>query len=108
MLYDQDRTNTFYQCLNDKAQTLETKEDSTKNIIIPEILAIDEDTLAQFSKEKPELKLYDKTLNDIVRQKDHVLSEKEETLLAQMSEVLSSSSQTFGMLNNADLTFPTI
>ncbi|MEI2400572.1 oligoendopeptidase F, partial [Paenibacillus phytohabitans] len=33
---------------------------------------------------------------------------KEEALLAQAYEVMDSSSNTFGMLNNADLTFPTI
>lgn len=108
MRYDQDTTNSIYQSLNSKAQTLYAQTASNLSFIVPEILTIDADKLAQFTEEKPELKLYDKTLTDIVRQKDHVLSEKEETLMAQMSEVLNSSSQTFGMLNNADLTFPTV
>lgn len=37
-----------------------------------------------------------------------MLSEKEEALLAEASEVLSSSSNTFSVLNNADITFPSI
>ncbi|WP_337020592.1 M3 family metallopeptidase, partial [Oceanobacillus massiliensis] len=36
------------------------------------------------------------------------LSEKEEALLAEASEPMSSAATTFGMLNNADLTFPAI
>lgn len=47
-------------------------------------------------------------LNDISRQRPHVLSEKEEALLAEASEPMGSASNTFSMLNNADLTFPSI
>src|SRR5690625_6967550 len=105
MRYDQDKTNSLYHALNAKAQTLSSDLSSIMSFIVPEILTIDAEKLTQFTEEKPELKLYDKVLDDIVRKKEHVLSEKEETLLAEMSEVLSSPAQTFGMLNNADLTF---
>lgn len=108
MRHDQDTTNSFYQALNAKALTLYTEAASEMSFIVPEILAIDKEKLDQFVKEKPELELYNKVLTDIVRQAEHVLSEQEEALLAQMSEVIDSSSQTFGALNNADLTFPTI
>ncbi|WP_248490687.1 M3 family metallopeptidase, partial [Staphylococcus aureus] len=47
-------------------------------------------------------------LEEITRQRPHVLSEAEEALLAEASEVMSASSNTFGMLNNADLKFPSI
>lgn len=59
-------------------------------------------------KKKKELKLYEHALDEINRQRPHVLSAKEEALLAQAAEVMSASSNTFGMLNNADLKFPTI
>ncbi|GAA3329588.1 hypothetical protein GCM10020331_078260 [Ectobacillus funiculus] len=52
--------------------------------------------------------MYSHSLDEINRQRSHVLSESEEALLAQASEVLGSSSNTFGMLNNADLKFPSI
>jgi len=108
MRYDQDTTNSFYQGINAKAMTLYTQAASEMSFIVPEILAIDSDKIKRFTEEKPELKLYDKVLTDIARQAKHVLSEKEEALIAQLSEVIDSSSQTFGSLNNADLTFPTI
>src|SRR5699024_3437306 len=53
-------------------------------------------------------KEYKKTLDEIARQRAHILSEKEEVLLSEASEALSTPSQTFGMLNNADLKFPKI
>lgn len=37
-----------------------------------------------------------------------MLSEKEEALLAEASDVLGSSSNTFSVLNNAEITFPSI
>ncbi|SEO50899.1 oligoendopeptidase F [Amphibacillus marinus] len=108
MRYDQDTTNAFYQGLNDKAQTLYAKTASAMSFVVPEILQIPEQQLAKFLNEEPDLLHYRKVLDDITRQREHILSEKEEALLAQVSEVTNSSSKTFGMLNNADLTFPTV
>jgi len=108
MRYDQDTTNSFYQGQNAKAQTLYTQVASAMSFIVPEILNVGSDKVMQFLNEKPELKLYDKSLNEIIRQKEHILSEKEEVIMAQLSEVIDNSSKTFGALNNADLTFPTV
>lgn len=47
-------------------------------------------------------------MDDINRSRPHVLSEKEEVLLAEADEPIGAISQTFSMLNNADLTFPSI
>ncbi|MCZ0703911.1 oligoendopeptidase F [Natronobacillus azotifigens] len=108
MRYDQDTTNSFYQALNAKAQSLYTKTSSAMSFIVPEILQMNEGKLESFMKEKPELVEYRQSLEEITRQREHVLSEREEALLAEVSEVTSSSAQTFSMLNNADLTFPSV
>ncbi|MBM7601621.1 oligoendopeptidase F [Virgibacillus halotolerans] len=108
MRYDQDTTNDFYQGMNARAESLLTLASSSMSFIVPEILAIDEAKVDAFLKENEALQLYKKTLDEITRQRPHVLSEKEEALLAEASEPMSSPSQTFSMLNNADLTFPTI
>lgn len=108
MRYDQDTTNSTYQALNDRARNLYTQAASLSSYIVPELLAVDEAKIKQFINEKKELKLYEHALDEINRQRPHVLSAEQEELLAQASEVLGSSSNTFGMLNNADLTFPII
>ena len=64
--------------------------------------------LLSLLEEKDELKLYEHAIEEINLQRPHVLSATEEALLAQASEVFDASSNTFGMLNNADLKFPTI
>ncbi|UOQ86508.1 oligoendopeptidase F [Gracilibacillus salinarum] len=108
MRYDQDTTNSFYQAMNGKAENLITQASSTMSFITPEILKLDEQTLKAYLNEHEGLQLYRHTLDEINRQRPHVLSEKEEALLAEVSEVTDSPSQTFGMLNNADLTFPAV
>jgi oligoendopeptidase F len=108
MRYDQDTTNSFYQGLDDRIKNLYSQAGSALAYIVPEILAVDEDKIKGFLQEKEELKLYEHALEEINLQRPHVLSAEQEALLAEASEVMSSPSNTFGMLNNADLEFPSI
>ncbi|API91012.1 oligoendopeptidase F [Virgibacillus pantothenticus] len=108
MRYDQDTANSFYQRLNAQAENVLTVASSKMSYIVPEILEIDESTLKQFLQEEKGLQNYKKTLDEITRQRPHILNKREEAILAEASEPLGATSQTFGMLNNADLTFPSI
>lgn len=108
MRYDQDTANSFYQAMNGKAENLITQASSVMSFITPEILKLEESTLKEYLAQYEPLQLYQHTLDEINRQRPHVLSEKEEALLAEASEVTDSASQTFGMLNNADMTFPAV
>lgn len=108
MRYDQDTTNSFYQGMDDKIKNLYSEAASALAYIVPELLAEDEEKIAGYLKEKTELQLYKHSLEEINIQRPHVLSAEQESLLAQASEVLGASSNTFGMLNNADLEFPSI
>ena len=108
MRYDQDTTNSFYQGLDDRMKNLYSQAASQLAFIVPEILSIDEAKLAGFLNEKEELKLYEHALEEINLQRPHVLSAEAEALLAQAGEIMNASSTTFGMLNNADLQFPSI
>ncbi|HLR09670.1 MAG TPA: oligoendopeptidase F [Bacillota bacterium] len=108
MRADQDTTNTFYQALESRAETLLSSAASAMSFIVPEILSIDETVLNRFLEANEDLQKYKHTLDEINRQRPHVLSEREEALLAEAAEPLNNAGQTFTMLNNADLTFPTI
>ncbi|WP_394136744.1 oligoendopeptidase F [Cytobacillus oceanisediminis] len=108
MRYDQDTTNSFYQGMDDRIKNLYSEAASTLAYIVPELLAVDEQKIGGFLEEKKELQLYKHSLEEINLQRPHVLSAEQEALLAQASEVLGASSNTFGMLNNADLEFPSI
>ncbi|WP_408010726.1 oligoendopeptidase F [Pseudalkalibacillus sp. A8] len=108
MRNDQDTTNSFYQGLNDRIGTLATETSSHLSYIVPEILTLEESQIKSFVEENDDLKLYEHFLDEINRSRPHVLSQKEEALLAGVSEVTNNASNTFGMLNNADLKFPTV
>ncbi|UTR15348.1 oligoendopeptidase F [Salipaludibacillus sp. LMS25] len=108
MRYDQDTTNSFYQGLNDRAGQLITQFSQVASFVTPEILSIPEETIKRFIKETPELTLYAHILEKLNKKRAHILSEKEESLLAQAGEITASPSSTYGKLNNADLKFPMI
>lgn len=75
--------------------------------ITPELLSHPEEELRAW-REDPRLADSRRTLQKVLRNKPHVLSASEETLLARGSEVLSASEQTYSLLTNADLSFPDI
>lgn len=108
MRYDQDTTNSFYQGLDDRMKNLYSQAGSQLAFIVPEILALEESKVTGFLNEKSELKLYEHAIEEINLQRPHVLSGEQEALLAEASEVMDASSNTFGMLNNADLKFPSV
>ncbi|WP_203364197.1 oligoendopeptidase F [Bacillus sp. REN10] len=108
MRYDQDTTNAHYQGMDDRARNLYTQIANALSFATPELLAIDEEKLKTFVDSHELLQVYKQAIAEINLQRPHVLSAAEESLLAQASEVTSAPSNTFGMLNNADLEFPTI
>ncbi|WP_096189379.1 oligoendopeptidase F [Evansella halocellulosilytica] len=108
MRYDQDTTNSFYQGLDDRASQLLSQVTNAASFVTPELLSISEETIANFLKDHEGLKLYEHMLAQLNNKRPHVLSEKEEALMAQVSEVTSNPSNTFGMLNNADMKFPKV
>ncbi|TFD99293.1 oligoendopeptidase F [Jeotgalibacillus salarius] len=108
MRHDQDTGNSTYQGMDDRAKNIVSQVSSAFAFMLPEILSIEEEKIDAFLEEKPELETYRHSLEVINAQRPHVLTAEMEALLAEASEVLNGSANTFGTLNNADLTFPTI
>ncbi len=108
MQKDQDNTNTQSQALLDRAQGLVVEYDSAISFLVPEILQISEEKLNQYIESLEGLKIYKHFLEDLMRQKKHVLSEKEEKILAMAGEVASAPEEIFTMVNDADMRFPFI
>ncbi|WP_071459158.1 oligoendopeptidase F [Bacillus massilinigeriensis] len=108
MKYDQDTGNSFYQGLDDRIKTLYAQASAELAFIVPEILSIEEGRISEFLEQLHDLKVYKHALEEINLQRSHILSAEQEALLAQASEVMNTPSVTFGMLNNADMEFPSI
>ncbi len=108
MKRDEDNGNSTYQALTDRASTLATEVFAAISFIVPEMLNIPEDKLLSYAKTDKELSVYMFMIQESLRQKNHILSEKEEQLLAMSSEISDAAGDVFTMFNNADIKFPYI
>jgi len=108
MKRDEDNGNSTFQAISDRASTLSTEVYAANSFIVPEITSIPQDKIENFMESCEELKVYRQFFNEIFRQKEHILSEKEEQLLALASDMASAARDIFTMFNNADLKFPFI
>ncbi|MET1108278.1 oligoendopeptidase F [Enterococcus faecium] len=105
---DQDTGNTDYQALYARASSLFSKVSEAVSWFEPEILQLSDDQIWQYFKEEPKLEVYRHYIQQIVDNRAHVLSAEQESLLAGAGEIFDASSDTFAVLNNADLVFSTI
>ncbi len=108
MRRDEDNTRTKYQAMSDRAMSLNVEVDSATSYITPEILSIPRDRIQDFLEQEKKLEIFSHYLDEIIRQKDHILSEREEMILAQAGDMAQASENIFTMLNNADMKFPVI
>lgn len=108
MKNDQDSTVAKYQEYSDKARTLYVGIASASSFATPEILAADDETVERFYKEEPELELYRVALNRLRARKAHILSDKEEAILAQVGRISGTASNAFSTFESADIKFPDI
>jgi len=108
MRRDEENSNPVYQALTDRADSLNTSVEATLSFIVPEILAIPADILQRFRQEESALARYHFALDEILRFAPHVLSAAEEQIIAQAGDVIQAPANIFKMINNADLTFPSI
>lgn len=104
----EDTTNATYQDLADKANNVMMTVNSALSFTTPEILTIPEERIRTFYEEKIELLQYQRMIQEIMKDKPHTLSSEMEELLAQTAEIADGPDNTFSMLNNADIKFPTI
>ena len=105
---DEDTKNSAYQAMQGQIAGWLVQFSSATAFDTPEIIAIPDETLAGFMESEPALKKYERHLTRIRLTKDHVLSEKEESLLAAAGEMASAPQKIFMTFNNADMKFPSV
>ena len=102
---DQDLADGVYQDMRSRANACAVAVAGASAFATPEIMAIDDETLASFYRECPALETYRRSLYRIRRRKAHILSDKEETLLAAAGEMADGPDAIGSALRNADLRF---
>lgn len=105
MKRDEDNFNSRYSGRVDKCIAVISAASASFAFFTPELLEADDKLIDKYIEETPGLDVYEFLLKDAFRGKEHVLSHKEESIMAQMSEVTGATNDIFTMLNNADITF---
>jgi len=105
---DTDATDPVGQALQERAGSFAARVAAAMAFIEPEILGLPEATLDQWLRETPALQLYRYELEKLNRRRAHVRSAEVEHVLAQFSDITRAPYETFEMLIDSDLSFPSI
>lgn len=90
-----------------KTDMLSTELSMATSYMVPEIIAMDNEKLENYLKSE-KLSNYKKHVDEILRLKPHTLNEREEELLAAVSDLSGVPENIYDMLSFADLQFPEI
>ena len=104
---DEDTMDNQGQMNSDKASNVYSKFCVASSYIMPEISKLSDEYLEDLIVDS-RFADYDVSLKSYIRHKKHTLTEKEESLLANGSEVFNGYSDIFTILNNADIKFGAI
>lgn len=105
---DEDTANNENQARMSKIDSYMAEFSSYSAYFVPEILSLGEEYIKKAIEEVAELKKYEFIFKDILKEKDHVLTQEMEELMAQVSDCLGAPSSIQSMLSNADMTFSKI
>lgn len=103
---DEDTRVAAYQEMVSQVARFAVEIQSAAAFETPELLAISDEDMNRLYAEAPELELYRLNIDRIRRRREHVLSDKEEAILAAAGEMAASPDDIYSMLNDADLKFP--
>ena len=103
---DEDTRVAAYQEMVSQVTRFAVEIQSAAAFETPELLAISDEDMNRLYAEAPELELYRLNIDRIRRRREHVLSDKEEAILAAAGEIAASPDDIYSMLNDADLKFP--
>ena len=107
MYADQDGGDSQAQDQLTRARSLAAKAESAVSFLQPELLSLPEQTLLDM-KNDPDFSEYDVFVDDLLRNKPHTLSAKEERLLAMTNELMGAPDAVYTMLSDVDMPFPVV
>lgn len=105
---DQDTANAAYQGMYARASSLLAETSEALSWFEPELLGLSDDVIWGYFEQDPSLEVYRHYVKQLVDNRPHILPAEQEALLAGAGEIFGAASNTFSVLNNADLVFPTI
>ena len=108
MKNDQDTTNSKYQELQGMADNLGTQVSEAVAWFQPALVHLDDRLVQDYFEQNPNLEPYRHFITELRSQRDHLLSDAQEELLAAAGNIFGAPEKTFEMLSDADLKFPVV
>ena len=108
MKNDQDTRVAKYQEYQARGMTLYSDFGQSFAFYEPEFMAITEEQYQACLAEQPGLQLYQHYFDKLLKKKAHILTQREEELLAGAGEIFGAAGETFAILDNADIVFPMV
>lgn len=108
MKSDEDKSLSSSEKLMGKIDKFTDEIEEKLAFYTPELLESDYEKVKKYIKENTNLEKYDFMFKDLFREKDHVLSLKEEEMMARLGEILSSEENTFRVLDDVNIKFKNI
>ena len=105
MRRDEDNEVSKYRGMSERAEELQSDVLSHISFFEPEVTSAGREKIDVFLKENEKLSVYGHFFDNLFREAEHILSEREEKLLAMSLGMSESAHSIFSALNNADLKF---
>ena len=102
---DEDTRESKYQEMNAVASNVISNMSKELSFINPEILSNDTSLIDKYIEEKNELKIYRQFFDNMLRFKEHTLSEKEERIIASYNKLSENPVNTYMLFSNADISY---
>ena len=108
LLADQDTRDSAHQAMKQEMIQVMANFGAARAYMEPEILKMDSAVIDRFVREEPRLKVYQHILDNILRQRKHILSDMEERLLAGASVMASAPYTVFDIFSDAEFSYPSV
>ncbi|MDD6878746.1 MAG: oligoendopeptidase F [bacterium] len=105
---DSDTTNVKYQKLFERVSNIINEYNQITSFIVPTLLKYDYSKIQEFYVEYPLLIEFKFSLEKVFRNKEHILSEKEECIISNLQPMLEFPEKIYDLFTNAELCFGNI
>ena len=106
LLCDEDTRINKNQELKEEVNNLYDEYTKATYFVDNNILELEYSEIEEYYKQNVKLRDYERYLQEMFRYKEHTLSDKEEKLLASLSKALGNTYDTYELLKDSDLVFP--
>ena len=107
-LFDRDTRVSENKGYESEVESLRTRFSKIASYMDPELVAVGKNKIDKFIKQNSDLAVYSYPISEVFRRSKHILSEKEEKILAAAGDIDLAGYNTFSIFNNADMPHRTI